>query len=87
MMNFLIANGADVTYVNADGDLPLDNAEGGKCVKILEAEYSRMGLSEDDLQSHREGKGKQLQKKVDEMYVVVPRLSLGSQFGLRVRCR
>ena len=41
--NFLISNGADVTFANADGDLAIDIVEGDKTAQIIEDEMKRKG--------------------------------------------
>ena len=43
-MNMLISHGADVTAVNADGDLAYDISEGKKSREILEKEHARLGM-------------------------------------------
>ena len=68
LMTSLHASGADVTAVNADGELPLDIVEGKKSKQILEGEYKRLGLDDAGLQACRDGGGAALQKTLDEMY-------------------
>ena len=43
IMNMLLSHGADVTAVNADGDLAFDIAEGKKSREILEKEHVKLG--------------------------------------------
>jgi hypothetical protein len=42
--NFLLTHGADVTAVNADGELASDIVEGEKCAELLQTELERLGI-------------------------------------------
>lgn len=50
LMNFLIAAGADPCLVNADGELPLDLAEGIKTKEVLKKEYARLEMTGDRME-------------------------------------
>jgi protein phosphatase 1 regulatory subunit 16A len=65
--NFLLSNGADVTAVNADGDLAIDIVEGEKTGEVIEAEMTRLGYTEDKFEELRDGPRKHLAEMVDKM--------------------
>ena len=53
--------------VNADGELPIDIAEGKKTKDILEKEYAAKGLDEAGLDAIRNGGEKKLLEQIETM--------------------
>eukprot|EP00052_Salpingoeca_macrocollata_P011988 m.92781 g.92781 ORF g.92781 m.92781 type:complete len:532 (+) comp18290_c0_seq1:84-1679(+) len=70
LVSFLLNNGADVAAVNADGDLPLDLAEGEKTEKLLWDKLDELDIGEEKRQALRDGLEDafvaQVQKLLDE---------------------
>lgn len=53
VVNFLLSNNADILAANADGELPVDIADGEKVESILKEEIARRGLNETGLTEAR----------------------------------
>ncbi|EDQ91617.1 uncharacterized protein MONBRDRAFT_2724, partial [Monosiga brevicollis MX1] len=53
LVNFLLSNGAELTAVNSEGDMPVDLAEDDeKCLRILEDAMQEHGAFVDRLDTH-----------------------------------
>lgn len=67
VLNVLLASGADVRLINADGDLAVDLAEGKKTTDILKREMENLGLTDDGEEELRNAAERELKAQIDEM--------------------
>lgn len=80
VVNFLLSNNANILAVNADGDLPIDIAEGDKVTNILQEELNRRELKDQALEDARK------RAEVELMETVKTMVSKGESVSQPDRC-
>lgn len=87
MVQLLIQAGADLTAVNADGDLPSDLAEGDRIVDIFNNEMQAHGLTEEALAELRQKPEKEFTAMVQQAIDSKSDLNAKNAEGATLVCR